>query len=67
VTILQARDDIHVVLTDVTIPGHLNGFDLARIAKSLHPSISLIVTSGALPSGFSGLAPEARSCKSPIE
>ena len=67
VTILQARDDIHVVFTDVTMPGHLNGFDLAQLAKSLHPNISLIVTSGALPSGFSGLAPEARSCKSPIE
>jgi DNA-binding NtrC family response regulator len=65
VTILQARDDIHVVFTDVTMPGHLNGFDLAQIAKSLHPNISLIVTSGALPSGFSGLAPEARFLQKP--
>jgi DNA-binding NtrC family response regulator len=65
VTILQARDDIHVVFTDVTMPGHLNGFDLAQLAKSLHPNISLIVTSGALPSGFSGLAPEARFLQKP--
>jgi DNA-binding NtrC family response regulator len=65
VTILQARDDIHVVFTDVTMPGHLNGFDLAQIAKSLHPNISVIVTSGALPSGFSGLAPEARFLQKP--
>jgi DNA-binding NtrC family response regulator len=65
VTILQARDDIRVVFTDVTMPGHLNGFDLAQIAKSLHPNISVIVTSGALPSGFSGLAPEARFLQKP--
>jgi DNA-binding NtrC family response regulator len=65
VTILQARDDIHVVFTDVTMPGHLNGFDLAQIAKALHPNILLIVTSGALPSGFSGLAPEARFLQKP--
>ena len=65
VTILQARDDIRVVFTDVTMPGHLNGFDLAQIAKSLDLNISLIVTSGALPSGFSGLAPEARFLQKP--
>jgi DNA-binding NtrC family response regulator len=64
-TILQARDDIHVVFTDVTMPGHLNGFDLAQVAKTLHPNISVIVTSGALPSGFSGLAPEARFLQKP--
>jgi DNA-binding NtrC family response regulator len=65
VTILQARDDIHVVFTDVTMPGQFNGFDLAQIAKALHPNILLIVTLGALPSGFSGLAPEARFLQKP--
>jgi DNA-binding NtrC family response regulator len=65
VTILQARDDIHVVFTDVPMPGQFNGFDLAQIAKALHPNILLIVTSGALPSAFSGLAPEARFLQKP--
>jgi FixJ family two-component response regulator len=60
VTILQARDDIGVVFTDVTMLGNLNGFDLAQIAQTLHPDISVIVTSGALPSGFTGMAPDAR-------
>jgi DNA-binding NtrC family response regulator len=64
-TILQARDDIAVVFTDVTMAGELNGFDLARIAEKLHPNISVIVTSGALPSGFSGLAPDARFLQKP--
>jgi CheY-like chemotaxis protein len=61
VTILQSRDDVRVLFTDVTMPGHLNGFDLAQVAKTLNRNISVIVTSGALPSEFSGLAPEARS------
>jgi DNA-binding NtrC family response regulator len=64
-TILQARDDIAVVFTDVTMAGELHGFDLARIAEKLHPNISVIVTSGALPSGFSGLAPDARFLQKP--
>lgn len=65
VTILQARSDVRVVFTDVTMPGSLNGFDLARTARTLHPDISVIVTSGALPSGFSGLAPDARFLPKP--
>ena len=65
VTILRARDDIDIVFTDVTMPGHLNGFDLAQMALTLHPDISVIVTSGALPSGFTGLAPDARFRQKP--
>jgi DNA-binding NtrC family response regulator len=64
-TILQARNDIRVVFTDVALPGKLNGFDLAGIARTLHPNIPVIITSGALPSGFSGLAPDGRFRKSP--
>src|SRR4051794_30606998 len=44
VTILQARNNIRIVFTDVTMPGNLIGFDLARIARTLHPDISVIVT-----------------------
>ena len=65
VTILRAKNDIGVVFTDVTMPGHLNVFDLAQIAHTLHPNLSVIVTSGALPSGFTGVAPDARFVKKP--
>jgi CheY-like chemotaxis protein len=51
-TILQARDDIAVVFTDVTMPGNLNGFDLARIAPALHGNIPVIIASGHCRQGF---------------
>jgi hypothetical protein len=54
-----------VVFTDVTMPGKLNGFDLARIAQVLYSDISVIVASGPLPSGFSGLAPDCRFLQKP--
>jgi hypothetical protein len=31
--ILEKREDICVILTDVDMPGHLNGFQLARIVQ----------------------------------
>ncbi len=63
-TLLHARNDIAVVFTDVALPGALNGFDLARMAQQLHPSITVLVVSGGLQPGFNGVAPEARfMCK----
>lgn len=64
-TILHARRDVGVVFTDVALSGDLNGFDLARIARTLYPQIIVIVVSGALPFGFSGLAPDARFLPKP--
>ena len=63
--ILQARSDISVVPTDAGTPGELNGFDLARMALSLHPQIVAIVVAGALPPGFSSVAPDARFLPKP--
>ncbi len=41
---------IAAVLTDIEMPGTLNGLDLARIIEATSPSTKLIVTSGrALP------------------
>jgi CheY-like chemotaxis protein len=65
VTLLEGRKDIRVLFTDVSMPGTLNGFDLARRVQALYPQIAVLVTSGALPSGFSGEAPQARFVPKP--
>jgi DNA-binding NtrC family response regulator len=64
-TLLEAREHIGVLFTDVSMPGTLNGFDLARQVQALYPHMVVLVTSGALPSGFSGEAPKARFVPKP--
>jgi CheY-like chemotaxis protein len=50
--------EIGVVFTDVTMPGKLNGCDLAREVRALRPGVTVVLTSGkplpvnyALPDG----------------
>lgn len=64
-SLLEARRDIGVVFTDVTMPGALNGFDLARLVRRTYPQVHVLISSGALPNGFSGEAPEARFVPKP--
>jgi DNA-binding NtrC family response regulator len=64
-TILQGRNDVGVLFTEIATPGVLNGFDLARMAQAHNPQIVVIVVTGALPSGFSGTAPDARFVHKP--
>ncbi|WP_238247059.1 response regulator [Methylobacterium iners] len=56
--LLEAHSDVQVLVTDVEMPGTLNGFALAHVARELSPSIGVIVFSartfpskGTLPVG----------------
>jgi CheY-like chemotaxis protein len=44
--ILEARDDIGVVFTDVNMPGSMDGLKLAAAVRDRWPPIDFIVTSG---------------------
>ncbi|CAM3176651.1 response regulator [Methylobacterium mesophilicum] len=44
--ILQSRDDIDVLFTDIEMPGSLNGFGLANRVAEHWPHIRLVITSG---------------------
>lgn len=44
--ILESRDDIDVLFTDITMPHGISGADLALKARAKHPTLRIILTSG---------------------
>ncbi|MCW6509853.1 response regulator [Lichenifustis flavocetrariae] len=46
IRILEARTDIHIVFTDVDMPGSMDGIKLAEAVRGRWPPIEIIVTSG---------------------
>jgi CheY-like chemotaxis protein len=44
--VLDARDDIAILFTDVEMPGSMNGLDLASRVAGRWPRIRLVLTSG---------------------
>jgi len=46
IRILESRNDIEAVFTDVQMPGSLDRLKLVRIIRSRWPPVALIVTSG---------------------
>jgi CheY-like chemotaxis protein len=46
IRILETREDIRIVFTDVRMPGSMDGLRLARAVRDRWPPIQLIVTSG---------------------
>ena len=46
IRILESRSDIHVVFTDVHMPGSMDGLKLAHAIRNRWPPIKIIVTSG---------------------
>src|SRR5579864_1092656 len=50
-TILKARSDIALVLTDINMPGSMDGFRLAHAVSDRWPRIKIIVTSSQVPKG----------------
>lgn len=51
--LLQARDDIDALLTDVDMPGVMDGLALAKLARTCWPYLTIMVMSGRpLPLGY---------------
>jgi two-component system, response regulator PdtaR len=46
ITLLQARPDVQAVLTDIEMPGSMNGLELARVIQDRWPGVGVVVTSG---------------------
>ena len=50
-TVLEATADVRALVTDVQMPGSLDGFTLARVVKQAWPHIGVVVTSGRMAPG----------------
>jgi CheY-like chemotaxis protein len=46
IEILEARNDIRAVVTDIQMPGSMDGLKLAATIRNRWPPIALIITSG---------------------
>jgi two-component system, response regulator PdtaR len=46
IAILEMREDILIVVTDIEMPGSMDGIKLARAIRDRWPPVELIVTSG---------------------
>lgn len=46
IAILEARQDIHLLFTDVDMPGSMDGLRLAAAVRDRWPPVHIIITSG---------------------
>jgi len=56
--VLEANPGIHLLFTDIMMPGGMDGFELAHRAKQLRPDLRVVYTSGyvkELPWGEHGI------------
>ncbi|WP_420030811.1 response regulator (plasmid) [Pseudomonas oryzihabitans] len=55
----QHADEIALLVTDVLMPGRLNGFDLTKIVAARWPALPVVLTSGYSGTQHHALAPNA--------
>jgi CheY-like chemotaxis protein len=63
--VLEARDDIDILFTDINMPGAMNGLRLANAARRRWPAIRIIVTSAIHSAAMSELPAGARFLRKP--
>jgi CheY-like chemotaxis protein len=65
--ILEMRNDIRAVFTDISMPGTLDGMRLARAVRGRWPPIHLIVTSGLISTNEGDLPIGGRYIRKPYD
>ena len=46
IAVLESRSDVHLVFTDIHMPGTMNGLNLAHFVRNRWPPVKIIATSG---------------------
>ena len=67
IEILESRDDIRLLFTDVDMPGSMDGLKLAAFVRDRWPPIKLIIASGHVAVRESDLPAGSRFFKKPYE
>jgi CheY-like chemotaxis protein len=65
IAILTARNDIHLILTDVHMPGSMDGLKLAHFVRDRWPPVKIVATSGHARLAESDLPDGARFVQKP--
>lgn len=66
-TILQSRSDIALMLTDVQMPGSMNGLQLAHAVHERWPPIKIILASGQMKLSGSDIPLNSRFFGKPLQ
>jgi DNA-binding NtrC family response regulator len=67
VALIGRYPEINAVVTDVDMPGALNGLDLMRMLARCHPAMAVIVTSGRHALADADLSPGCRFLSKPYD
>jgi CheY-like chemotaxis protein len=67
ISILESRPDIHLVFTDVEMPGSMDGLKLAHYIRGRWPPVKLILVSGMVDVEEGDLPAEARFFPKPYD
>jgi CheY-like chemotaxis protein len=65
--ILQSRSDIALLLTDVQMPGSMNGLQLAHVVHERWPPIKIILASGQLKLSTGDIPQDSRFFGKPLK
>lgn len=55
-TVLQSSNPVAVLITDVKMPGIMDGLTLAKWIRAQNPAVKIILVSGSMPPGAQSLA-----------
>ena len=65
IAILESNANIHVVFTDIQMPGSMDGLKLAKFVKDRWPPIKIMATSGLIKISGDDLPPGGRFLPKP--
>jgi CheY-like chemotaxis protein len=63
--ILEHGESVHVIFTDVKMPGRMNGIELARAVNGRWPNVRFLIASGWLPGDLPALPEQCRFLQKP--